>query len=173
MTIKTQRELNLEYWGRVHDMCDAYNKQHGTSIKPQQCVKYYGNVWNLPIKHPVFDDKNYDLAVAIIEDTPVFVGDVLYSKDKGLERIIKGGSQTIRHIFTNVGSRDLNDLTLTPPKHKRTFELNGRQLTCPINDNTRSTLDFIGHQFNFATYEDRDQVAYYILDILENALDKE
>jgi len=30
-TNKTQRELNLEYWGRVHDMCDAYNQQHGTN----------------------------------------------------------------------------------------------------------------------------------------------
>lgn len=172
MTIKTQRELNLEYWGRVHDMCDAYNKQHGTSIKPQQCVKYYGNVWNLPIKHPVFDDKNYDLAVAIIEDTPVFVGDVLYSKDKGLERIIKGGSQTIRHIFTNVGSRDLNDLTLTPPKHKRTFELNGRQLPCPSTDDNYP-LEILGEFYYFESREDRNKVAKAINDLLEEARAKD
>ena len=103
MKNKTQREWNLEYYGRVHDMCDDYNKQHGTNIQPQQCVKYYGNVWDLPIKHPVFDDKNYDLAVAIIDDTPVFVGDKIYTKDKGLERVIIGRFQIIGHIFTNVG----------------------------------------------------------------------
>ena len=55
MTTKTRRELNLEYWGRVHDMCDAYNKQHGTSIKPQQCVKHGGDIWNLKNTNPMFD----------------------------------------------------------------------------------------------------------------------
>lgn len=173
MKNKTQREWNLEYYGRVHDMCDDYNKEHGTNIKPQQCVKYYGNVWDLPIKHPVFDDKNYDLAVAIIDGKPVFVGDVLYSKDKGLERIIKGGSQTIRHIFTNVGSRDLNDLTLTPPKHKRTFELNGKQLPCPEKKFVNVSLEILGEDYFFNSLDDRNEVAKAINDLLDNARAKE
>ncbi|MFK5284047.1 hypothetical protein ACI3PL_31160, partial [Lacticaseibacillus paracasei] len=61
MKTKTQRELNLEYWGRVHDMCDSYNKQHGTSISPQQCVKNDGYIWNSKV-NPLFDGMKYDLA---------------------------------------------------------------------------------------------------------------
>ena len=172
MTTKTHRDLNLEYWGRIHDMCDTYNKEHGTSIKPYQCVRHCGNMWNLK-EHPHFDGSNYDLAVAIIDGKPVFVGDVLYSKDKGLERIIKGGSQTIRHIFTNVGSRDLNDLTLTPPKHKRTFELNGRQLTCPEKKFVNVSLEILGEDYFFNSLDDRNEVAKAINDLLDNARAKE
>ena len=170
MTTKTQRDLNLEYWGRVHDMCDAYNKEHGTNIKPQQCVKLNGKLWKHD--HPVFDWRKYDLAVTIIEDTPVFIGDVLYSKDKGLERIIKGGSQTIRHIFTNVGSRDLNDLTLTPPKPQRTFDLNGQQLPCPSTDDNYP-LEILGEFYYFESREDRNKVAKAINYLLEEARAKD
>lgn len=172
MTTKTQRDLNLEYWVRVHDMCDAYNKQHGTNIKPQQCVKLNGKLWKYE-QHPMFDGREYDLAAAIIDGKPVFVGDVLYSKDKGLERIIKGGSQTIRHIFTNVGSRDLNDLTLTPPKKKRTFDLNGQQLPCPSEDYDESVLELLGEHYYFESIEDRNEVAREIIKLLDNARDKD
>ena len=162
MKTKTQRELNMEYWGRVHDMCDAYNKQHGTNIKTQQCVKYYGNVWDLPIKHPVFDDKNYDLAVAIIDDTPVFVGDKIYHKaHKHCVKIIEGDF-------------DYRYWTITPPKPKRTFELNGKQLPCPSDEILCAcTLDFLGNDFYFESLEDRNKVAKAINDLLNNARDKE
>ena len=161
MKTKTQRELNMEYWGRVYDMCDAYNKQHGTSIKPQQCVKYYGNVWDLPIKHPVFDDKNYDLAVAIIEDTPVFVGYKIYTKRTGQE------------IIVTEGFLSAIDYTLTPPKKKRTFDLNGKQLPCPSEDYDESVLELLGEHYYFDSIEDRNEVAREIIKLLDNALDKE
>ena len=161
MKTKTQRDLNLEYWGRVYDMCDAYNKQHGTNIQPQQCVKYYGNVWDLPIKHPVFDDKNYDLAVAIIDDTPVFVGYKIYTKRTG------------QGITVTEGFLSAIDYTLTPPKKKRTFELNGQQLPCPSEDYDESALELLGEHFYFESLEDRNKVAKAINDLLNNARDKE
>ena len=161
MKNKTQREWNLEYYGRVHDMCDDYNKQHGTNIQPQQCVKYYGNVWNLPIKHPVFDDKNYDLAVAIIDDTPVFVGDKIYTKRTGQD------------ITVTEGFLSAIDYTLTPPKKKRTFDLNGKQLPCPSEDYDESALELLGEHFYFESLEDRNKVAKAINDLLNNARDKE
>ncbi len=161
MKTKTQREFNLDYYGRVHDMCDAYNKQHGTSIKPQQCVKYYGNVWDLPIKHPVFDDKNYDLAVAIIEDTPVFVGYKIYTKRTG------------QGITVTEGFLSAIDYTLTPPKKKRTFDLNGKKLPCPGEDYDESALELLGEHFYFESLEDRNKVAKAINDLLNNARDKE
>ena len=161
MKTKTQRELNLEYWGRVYDMCDSYNKQHGTSISPQQCVKYYGNVWNLPIKHPVFDAKNYDLAVAIIDDTPVFVGDKIYTKRTGQD------------ITVTEGFLSAIDYTLKPLKKKRTFDLNGQQLPCPSEDYDESVLELLGEHFYFESLEDRNKVAKAINDLLNNARDKE
>ena len=161
MKNKTQREFNLDYYGRVHDMCDAYNKQHGTSIKPQQCVKYYGNVWDLPIKHPVFDDKNYDLAVAIIEDTPVFVGYKIYTKRTG------------QGITVTEGFLSAIDYTLTPPKKKRTFDLNGKKLPCPGEDYDESALELLGEHFYFESLEDRNKVAKAINDLLNNARDKD
>jgi len=160
MTTKTQRELVLEYWGRVYDMCDAYNKQHGTSIKPQQCVKHCGGKWNLK-EHPMFDGHKYDLAVAIIEDKPVFVGDKIYHKSmKHSVTIIEGAFYDCRYW------------TLTPPKPKRTFELNGRQLPCPSKDDNY-LLEILGGFYYFESIEDIDKVAKAINDLLINALDKE
>ena len=159
MTTKTQRELNLEYWGRIHDMCDAYNKQHGTSIKTQDCVKNRGNVWSLPIKHPVFDDKNYNLAVAIMEGKPVFVGDKIYSKRTGQD------------ITVTEGFLSAIDYTLTQPQ-KRTFDLNGQQLPCPSKDDNYP-LEILGEFYYFESREDRNKVAKAINDLLDNALDKE
>jgi hypothetical protein len=161
MKNKTQREWNLEYYGRVHDMCDDYNKEHGTNIKPQQCVKYYGNVWDLPIKHPVFDDKNYDLAVAIIEDKPVFYGDNIYFKQDGY-RVTVGPGSTINP----------KEWTLTPPKPQRTFDLNGQQLPCPSTDDN-CPLEILGEFYYFESIEDRNKVAKAINDLLNNARDKD
>ena len=160
MKTKTQRELNLEYWGRVYDMCDSYNKQHGTSISPQQCVKNDGYIWNSKV-NPLFDGRKYDLAVAIIDDTPVFVGDKIYTKRTGQD------------ITVTEGFLSAIDYTLKPPKKKRTFDLNGQQLPCPSEDYDESVLELLGEHFYFESLEDRNKVAKAINDLLNNARDKE
>ena len=156
MTTKTQRELVLEYWGRVYDMCDAYNKQHGTSIKPQQCVKHCGGIWNLK-EHPMFDGHKYDLAVAIIEDKPVFVGGKIYSKRTG------------QGITLTEGFLSAIDCTLTPPKKKRTFDLNGQKLPCPGEDYDENVLELFGEYYYFESMEDRNKVAQAINILFNNA----
>ncbi len=158
-TNKTQRELNLEYWGRVYDMCDAYNKQHGTNIKPQQCVKHGGYIWNSKV-HPVFDGSKYDLAVAIIEDTPVFVGGKIYTKRTGQE------------ITVTEGFLSAIDYTLTQPQ-KRTFELNGKELPCPSEDYDENVLELFGEYYYFESMEDRNKVAMEKFKLLNNARDKD
>ncbi len=162
MTTKTQRELNLEYWGRVYNMCDAYNKQHGTNTQPQQCVKHGGYIWDSKV-HPVFDGTKYDLAVAIIEDTPVFVGDKIYTKRTG------------QGITVTEGFLSAIDYTLTPPKKKRTFDLNGKQLPCPSNNEFCDTymLDIIGVNYYFESMEDRNIVARELLNLIADARDKD
>ena len=159
MKTKTQRELNLEYWGRVYDMCDSYNKQHGTSISPQQCVKNDGYIWNSKV-NPLFDGRKYDLAVAIIEDTPVFAGDKIYTK------------RTCQEITVTEGFLSAIDYTLTQPQ-KRTFDLNGKQLPCPSEDYDESVLELLGEHYYFDSIEDRNEVAREIIKLLDNALDKE
>lgn len=162
MTTKTQRELSLEYWGRVHDMCDAYNKQHGTNIDTKKCVKIGGDIWNIR-NHPAFSDVpcDYSLASAIIDGKPVFVGDKIYHKAmKHFVTIIEGAFYDPRYW------------TLTPQKKNRTFELNGQQLPCPINGDTY-LLDILGEYYYFESREDRNRVAKAINDLLGNARDKE
>jgi hypothetical protein len=154
MTTK-QRELVLEYWGRVYDMCDAYNKQHGTSIKPQQCVKHCGGKWNLK-EHPMFDGHKYDLAVAIIEGKPVFVGDKIYTKRAGQE------------VTVSEGFLSAIDYTLTQ-QQKRTFELNGQQLPCPSEDYDENVLELFGEYYYFESMEDRNKVAQAINILFNNA----
>ncbi len=162
MKTKTQRELNLEYWGRVHDMCDAYNKQHGTNISPEKCVKVGGDIWNLKNIHPMFDGHKYDLAVAIIEDKPVFVGDKIYHKaQKHCVPIMEGAFYDPRYW------------TITPPKPKRTFELNDKQLPCPSEDYDEYVLKLLGEHYYFESIEDRNEVAMIIIKLLNNARDKE
>ena len=159
MKTKTQRELNLEYWGRVYDMCDSYNKQHGTSISPQQCVKNDGYIWNSKV-NPLFDGRKYDLAVAIIEDTPVFAGDKIYTK------------RTCQEITVTEGFLSAIDYTLTQPQ-KRTFDLNGEQLPCPSEDYDESVLELLGEHYYFESIEDRNEVAKEIIKLLDNARDKD
>ena len=159
MTTKTQRELFLEYCGRVYDMCDAYNKQHGTNIKPQDCVKYDANVLESTTQ-TVFYGTKYDLAVAIIDDTPVFVGDKIYTKRTGQE------------VTVSEGFLSAIDYTLTPPKPKRTFDLNGKQLPCPETAPCGFTLSLFGHNFYYEEYEDVNKVERAI-DMLNNARDKD
>ena len=162
MKTKTQRELVLEFWGRLYDMCDDYNKRHGTNIKPQDCVKHCGGKWNLK-EPPMFDGHKYDLAVAIIEDTPVFVGDKIYHKaHKHCVKIIEGDF-------------DYRYWTITPPKPKRTFNLNGQQLPCPSNNEFCDTylLDILGEYYYFESMEDRNNVAQAIDILFNNARDKE
>jgi hypothetical protein len=162
MKTKTQRELNLEYWGRIHDMCYAYNKQHGTSIKPQQCVKNCDYIWDLKV-HPIFDGDRYNLAVAIIEGKPVFVGDKIYHKEQ-------------RNCVAIIDSAfyDPRYWTLTPPKKKHTFDLNGQKLPCPGEDyDESSVLELLGEHYYFDSIEDRNEVAREIIKLLNNARDKE
>jgi hypothetical protein len=165
--MKTRRELNLEYWGRIHDMCDAYNKQHGTSISPKQCVKINGEViskYDYDDVHPNFatNPENYQLAVGIVDDTPVFAGDTVYDVESGC--MYKLQDMPIIH----------NDVvTLTPPKPKREFELNGKMLPCPDEDYDESVLELLGEHYYFGSIEDRNKVARAIKDLLDNARDKE
>jgi hypothetical protein len=167
--MKTRRELNLEYWGRIHDMCDAHNAKCGVKkINQQDCVKINRNVFSEccdPCAHPNFvtNPENYELAVGIVDDTPVFAGYTAYEKVSGYKHIISDGC-----IPPDISAT----LTLTPPKPKREFNLNGKMLPCPGRDYNASLLVFLGEEYLFGSIEDRNKVSEAIKDLLDNARDK-
>jgi len=164
--MKTRRELNLEYWGRIHDMCDAHNTKCGVKkISPQDCVKLSGIVYSeYQREDPNFNGSpiDYKLAVGIVDNTPVFAGDTVCDVESGC--MYKLQDMPIIH----------NDVvTLTPPKPKREFNLNGKMLPCPIDDSFGCRLDFLGIDYYFGSIEDRNKVAKAIKDLLDEAIDKE
>ena len=98
-----QNDLYLKY-AEIIKMCK------GTALedKPWVCVRFNGGEF---YGHPRFDTlaKNYQFAVAILEDRPVFVGDSLYHPS---------GAKWI------VGDTDdLTGMPWQPPKPKRRIVL--------------------------------------------------
>lgn len=179
--MKTQREFNLEYWGRVHDMCTTYNKEHQGNVNPWECVKLTDPSDlrdEVFIKdHPNFKeimDYTYcvEFAVAILEGKPVFVGDTLYTKGKGLPRKVTGVSQWHESVFTEQGGRMLDSLTWTPPASKRTFMLNGVEFPCPVENRDKQYTDrhFASLQFEFATADEGEEFMTKLRDILDKAM---
>lgn len=70
---KRRSDLFREY-ARVIDMCE------GTKVDPEQCVKINSKAefYDSPAFNA--DPNKYTFAIAIVEDKPVFAGDVLYNK---------------------------------------------------------------------------------------------
>ena len=150
-----QNDLYIEY-ARVIEMCK------GTALesKPWVCVKWDGEVFD---EHPAFDAEPelYEFAIAILEDKPVFVGDSLYHPS---------GAKWI------VGDTDdLTGMSWQPPKPKRTFELRGVELPCPVDWKESSNGDVAvidGEIFWFKNKMDADLVRDTLSKIFREARDK-
>ena len=150
-----QNDLYIEY-ARGIEMCK------GTALesKPWVCVKWDGEVFD---EHPAFDAEPelYEFAIAILEDKPVFVGDSLYHPS---------GAKWI------VGDTDdLTGMSWQPPKPKRTFELRGVELPCPVDWKESSNGDVAvidGEIFWFKNKMDADLVRDTLSKIFREARDK-
>lgn len=157
--MKTVIDLMREYV-RVSDMCDAYNKEHGTDVKPWECVKYSDN--DFFKSHPNFnwEISGYEFAVAILEGRPVFVGDEIFGKMSG-----EGFD------WDNWNDFDIHNISLyyTWTKPTRTFTLNG---VAPVVDRLDEdyALD-IGRKYVywFRSREDRDAALHALKNILDEA----
>ena len=70
MKCKTVADI-YKAWANVLEMCE------GTKVNPNDCYKCFGYIVG---KRPAFDSlpENYDFAIGIVEDKPVFIGDTLY-----------------------------------------------------------------------------------------------
>lgn len=111
-------ELMREYV-RVADMCQ------NTDVKSWECVKFNGAI-NFTCRHPSFDRNNeyYEFAIAILEDKPVFVGDVVFDKRCQVTERVSADSRICD-----------SDYTWTQPAKKCTFilELNKEEINYLIN----------------------------------------
>ena len=124
---KTEADLHDEY-ARVCRMCE------GTKVKPIDCWKLDGQLYSCM---PFFDRTPSSLTFArdIVEDKPVFEGDVLYHNLHG--RCI--ASELGRfNIGNGVIGSDSHNFSWSPPK-KKTFPLNGDELPSPDGGNKNSS----------------------------------
>ena len=166
--MKTYKE-NLAAYIHVIEMCEKYNKEHGTDIKPWSCVKYRGE----PILdgNPMFtgDADEYTFAISILEAKPVFIG----------HRIFLKSSQ--QHFIVNkafVRNYDLTDdcCSWNPPK-RGTVIINGVELPRPLKEPSTKEHNFTyeceaGH-FHFNNYQEFQQWEEYFILLLIEAIDKE
>lgn len=149
--------LYLEY-ARVIKMCK------GTELedRPWECVKLDGKK-DFYLGHPDFtrDYMTREFAVAIMEGRPVFVGDEFYNQHGVKLKLI---SQ----------SWDFSGCTWTKPTPKRTFELNGEVLPCPIKERraTRDAISMLGDVFFFENSKDYEIWKRYFRKLLCEARDK-
>lgn len=176
--LTTQRELQLKYWGPLHDLVAEYNDEHKTDIKPWSCVQ------SEPppppsvkfTHHPDFScpPGDYKIAVAILwndetkQHTPVFVGDPIYIKDSPFP--VDWSSYKNWTAHASALSRNW---AWVPQEYKREFEINGQKFTCPDKelecDVVYHCLDFNGRRFMFHTKDDRDRVRNSVDNLLMNA----
>ena len=163
-------QLNREYWGRVFDMCESYNKEHGTDIKPWQCVRHDNKQWPIEyhppfeLRHPDFPKEKFSFAIAILESKPVFVGDEIFTRATG--------KQFSWDEWHESQIRDWEHCwTWTKPQPKRTFTLNGVELPCPeMNGLNRVLIN--DEPFFFKNYEDAQYVSVSLIKILADGRDK-
>lgn len=176
--MKNKLDQRREYWGRVHDMVDAYNEKNGTDVRTWQCVRTCG----LPIgqSHPsdfvLTKMADLEFAVAILDGKPVFVGDPVFHKDNQFP---------VDWFFYESWKDGVVELsknwTLQPPKKPRTFTLNGVELPCPVEPKKvrdgsevhELTMSEHNPPFWFLSKQDRNSVRAAIISILSEARDKE
>jgi len=179
--MKTRKELNLEYWGRVHDMCK------GTELECSEwrCVELDDE---LLCCHPGFEGNpdKYRLAVCIVEDKPVFVGNVLYNNNDtivAMNEYFRGEKQySVFKIYYDT-CRPSQEITWKKPTKKQTFsiECSGKNMgivisdiPCPvrtINSDIPCPVRTInkGNWYEYETEEDKDTAIQAIKQILDAA----
>ena len=136
-------------WARVMDMCE------GTNINPWQCVRQpRTKELHRTDRMPDFSmrPEDYEFAVAILKDKPVFAGDLIYHKIENMPYKVRWCDGLIND----------NDWAWNPPK--KTFMLNGEELPCPDGNKGGYQISLLSGRHYFSNFHDAQKVA--------NAFDK-
>ena len=159
---------NLREYLRVIEMCEKYNKEHGTDVKPWECVKYRGG--QILYDHPRFDGEldNYTFAISILEAKPVFVGNKIWLKNA--QQFI-----TMSDLINSAGIRD-DCCSWNPPK-RETVIINGVELPRPLKEPSTNGKSFTyvcgTRHFHFNDYQEFRKWENYFTTLLLEAIDKE
>lgn len=125
--INKRSDLHREY-ARVLDMVE------GTNVKPFECVKHViGTTVGKFFGEPEFNQipSDYQFAISIVEDKPVFIGDELYWKSGNNSKYkIKSITDDGWLVTDDNGIFHIMGASWNPPKPK-TFNLNGVDITKP------------------------------------------
>ena len=170
--MKTYKE-NLREYIRVIEMCEKYNKEHGTDVKPWSCVKYDGEAgFNA---HMAFTGiyNRYTFAISILEAKPVFVGNRIWFKDAQLfisiTEMINGNGITDDYCSWNSPKREtviINGVWLPRPLKEQAT--NGKSFTYNGFTYSRETA-----HFHFNDYQEFRKWENYFETLLLEARDKE
>lgn len=97
--LKTTEQLKAHYRDAIIPMVAKYNYDHGTDVKPWECVKHDKTVQRE--KHPRFilEPYRYTFAITILEGKPVFVGDQVYANNCTKPLKIHGLSEQSGYLF--------------------------------------------------------------------------
>ena len=150
----TTSELYEHYGRDIIPMCK------GTSIDPWLCVRHKGVPsfnW-----HPPFDQPpgEYETAIGLLTDGPVFVGEKVWDGDTKLWI-----SASTEALATNP------ELTHNKPADK--FALNDEMLPCPTELQFGAALKIVSDggptaTFTWADIESRDKVAKKLIKLLKD-----
>ncbi len=127
---------------RVIDLCE------GTELKYWESIKYKGKTCDYHFANNFSESwslVDFTLALAIIENKPVFAGDYLYNISGLPCKVISAYlyTQEDLYIHTDQGGYSPNKLSWEEPK--KTFTLNGEELPCPVI----KRLGAIGNDLSF------------------------
>lgn len=147
--------MNVSYLhrelARVLGMCK------GTKVRPTACWGVSGDRRDSGYM-PTFGNAAdlYEFAVAILEDKPVFPGDIIYNKNNGRGYIVKPHDPIVQidySIFTWV----------------KTFMLNDQELPCTVTDGKYAFQLGTFATYCFETQEDCNKVLNAINKLLQDA----
>jgi len=129
MKIEKRSDIYREL-ARVMDLCDGIK-----NVNYWNCIKLRGKI--CAINPSLSNDLNeYEFAIAVVEDRPVFVGDVLYYKNYRQKAIGLIGNDSLQVVsddcdskYNNkVGAINFSDLSWNPPKPKALCQIQGKDI---------------------------------------------
>ena len=116
----TKRSDLFREYARVMDMCE------GTNVSVNKCIKDKGKIGVINLNIDYFND--YEFALVIIEDRPVFKGDVLWTKDSQQITVESG---TNDNKIWGSDDRLFTCDFLSWKEPKRTITINGKGFHAP------------------------------------------
>ena len=162
----TKRSDLFREYARVIDMCA------GTRVSPRECLKWKGEICrSIPTLNDDID--TYEFALAIVEDRPVFKGDVLWTKDSQQITVDIGLATFEGYKIWTSDERLFTSDFLSWQEPKRTITINGKEYPAPNHNFGAYMMTILlpndslkEKYFHFNNESDMNSVAQAVADLL-------